>query len=190
MKLLVFLEVQWHKKIILGNSFRPFVNRRACTYSRVEEYCFRLMKSYWRLFFPWVIFQIFPWKNDYEIPWKLFFFFFQFLNYFILVQLQLSAFSRKLFFCFIIFRESTETRITEVEVERTAYLRSSQNEVLNTKPDYQKILQSQNKVFDCMELLVSWVMFIFGWVIQLCYLVTLGNEKTWRICVMRWDKYT
>ncbi|XP_045050541.2 kinetochore-associated protein DSN1 homolog isoform X1 [Desmodus rotundus] len=55
----------------------------------------------------------------------------------------------------IISRESTETKITEVEVERTAYLRSSQNEVLNTKPDYQKILQSQNKVFDCMELLMD-----------------------------------
>lgn len=48
------------------------------------------------------------------------------------------------------------------EVEPIAYLGSSQNEVLNTKPDYQKILQSQNKVFDCMELVVSWLIFIFG----------------------------
>lgn len=45
------------------------------------------------------------------------------------------------------------------EVEPTAYLGSSQNEVLNTKPDYQKILQSQNKVFDCMELVVSLYLF-------------------------------
>ncbi|KAK1337455.1 hypothetical protein QTO34_002083 [Cnephaeus nilssonii] len=48
---------------------------------------------------------------------------------------------------------STETKMTEVEP--TAYLGSSQNEVLNTKPDYQKILQSQNKVFDCMELVMD-----------------------------------
>ncbi|KAM7126692.1 kinetochore-associated protein DSN1 homolog isoform 2-T2 [Molossus nigricans] len=52
-------------------------------------------------------------------------------------------------------RGSTETKITEVEVEPTAYLGSSQSEVLNTKPDYQKILQSQNKVFDCMELVMD-----------------------------------
>ena len=58
------------------------------------------------------------------------------------------------------FRRSTETKNTEVEVEPTAYLGSSQSEVLNTKPDYQKILQNQNKVFDCMELVVSWVMFL------------------------------
>ncbi|XP_054429395.1 kinetochore-associated protein DSN1 homolog isoform X1 [Pteronotus mesoamericanus] len=55
----------------------------------------------------------------------------------------------------IISRGSTETKITDVEVEPTAYLGSSQNEVLNTKPDYQKILQSQNKVFDCMELVMD-----------------------------------
>ncbi|KAM6163001.1 kinetochore-associated protein DSN1 homolog [Rhynchocyon petersi] len=44
---------------------------------------------------------------------------------------------------------------TEVEVESTAYLKSSQNEVLNTKPDYQKILQSEDKVFDCVELVMD-----------------------------------
>ncbi|XP_021102624.1 kinetochore-associated protein DSN1 homolog isoform X10 [Heterocephalus glaber] len=49
-------------------------------------------------------------------------------------------------------RGSVETKITEVKMEPTSYLRSSQNEVLYTKPDYQKILQNQNKVFDCMEL--------------------------------------
>ncbi|XP_023610235.1 kinetochore-associated protein DSN1 homolog isoform X5 [Myotis lucifugus] len=53
----------------------------------------------------------------------------------------------------ILSRGSTETKMTEVEP--TAYLGSSQNEVLNTKPDYQKILQSQNKVFDCMELVMD-----------------------------------
>ncbi|KAF6284281.1 DSN1 component of MIS12 kinetochore complex [Rhinolophus ferrumequinum] len=52
-------------------------------------------------------------------------------------------------------RGSTETKITEVEVEPTAYLGSSQSEVLNTKPDYQKILQNQNKVFDYMELMME-----------------------------------
>ncbi|XP_045688967.1 kinetochore-associated protein DSN1 homolog isoform X2 [Phyllostomus hastatus] len=55
----------------------------------------------------------------------------------------------------IISRDSTETKMTEVEVEPTAYLRSSQNEVLNTKPDYQKMLQSQSKVFDGVELLMD-----------------------------------
>lgn len=35
------------------------------------------------------------------------------------------------------------------------YLGSSQREVLNSKPDYQKIVQNQNKVFDYMELVVS-----------------------------------
>lgn len=49
-----------------------------------------------------------------------------------------------------------------MEVEPAAYLGSSQSEVLNTKPDYQKILQNQNKVFDYMELMVSWLMFVFG----------------------------
>ncbi|KAG3263217.1 hypothetical protein H1C71_018187 [Ictidomys tridecemlineatus] len=52
-------------------------------------------------------------------------------------------------------RESAETKITEVKVEPTTYLGSSQSEVLNTKPDYQKILQNQNKVFDHMELVMD-----------------------------------
>ncbi|XP_004430489.2 PREDICTED: kinetochore-associated protein DSN1 homolog isoform X1 [Ceratotherium simum simum] len=55
----------------------------------------------------------------------------------------------------IISRGSTEAKITEVEVEPTMYLGSSQSEVLNTKPDYQKILQNQNKVFDWMELVMD-----------------------------------
>ncbi|XP_045384592.1 kinetochore-associated protein DSN1 homolog isoform X1 [Lemur catta] len=44
---------------------------------------------------------------------------------------------------------------TEDKVEPVTYLGSSQSEVLNTKPDYQKILQNQNKVFDCMELVMD-----------------------------------
>ncbi|XP_006881770.1 PREDICTED: kinetochore-associated protein DSN1 homolog [Elephantulus edwardii] len=52
-------------------------------------------------------------------------------------------------------RKLTEDKIVEVEVQPTAYLKSSQNEVLNTKPDYQKILQNENKVFDYMELVMD-----------------------------------
>ncbi|KAM6147841.1 kinetochore-associated protein DSN1 homolog [Erethizon dorsatum] len=52
-------------------------------------------------------------------------------------------------------RGSTETKITEVKLEPTSCLRSSQSEVLYTKPDYQKILQTQKKVFDCMELVID-----------------------------------
>ncbi|XP_018872814.1 kinetochore-associated protein DSN1 homolog isoform X2 [Gorilla gorilla gorilla] len=55
----------------------------------------------------------------------------------------------------ILSRGSTEAKITEVKVEPMTYLGSSQNEVLNTKPDYQKILQNQSKVFDCMELVMD-----------------------------------
>ncbi|XP_007932930.1 kinetochore-associated protein DSN1 homolog [Orycteropus afer afer] len=55
----------------------------------------------------------------------------------------------------ILSRTSTEGKIIEVEVEPTAYLESSQSEILNTKPDYQKILQNHNKVFDCMELVMD-----------------------------------
>ncbi|XP_045836326.1 kinetochore-associated protein DSN1 homolog isoform X2 [Meles meles] len=50
---------------------------------------------------------------------------------------------------------SAESKVTEVEVEPAIYLGSSQSEVLNTKPDYQKILQNQNKVFDYMELVMD-----------------------------------
>ncbi|XP_008050083.1 kinetochore-associated protein DSN1 homolog isoform X2 [Carlito syrichta] len=55
----------------------------------------------------------------------------------------------------ILCRGSTETKITEVKVEPVTYLGSSQSEVLNTKPDYQKILQNQDKVFGCMELVMD-----------------------------------
>ncbi|KAM4841865.1 kinetochore-associated protein DSN1 homolog [Thomomys bottae] len=50
---------------------------------------------------------------------------------------------------------SVETKITAVNMGPNTYLGSSQSEVLNTKPDYQKILQSQNKVFDYMELVMD-----------------------------------
>nr|XP_020030861.1 kinetochore-associated protein DSN1 homolog isoform X2 [Castor canadensis]XP_020030862.1 kinetochore-associated protein DSN1 homolog isoform X2 [Castor canadensis] len=52
-------------------------------------------------------------------------------------------------------RGPTETKISEVKVDHPTYLGSSQSKVLNTKPDYQKILQNQNKVFDCMELVMD-----------------------------------
>ncbi|XP_029774257.1 kinetochore-associated protein DSN1 homolog isoform X2 [Suricata suricatta] len=55
----------------------------------------------------------------------------------------------------IISRESAETKGTEVEVESVTNLGSSQSEVLHTKPDYQKIVQNQNKVFDYMELMMD-----------------------------------
>ncbi|XP_053429547.1 kinetochore-associated protein DSN1 homolog isoform X1 [Nycticebus coucang] len=50
----------------------------------------------------------------------------------------------------ILSRGSTETR-----VESVTYNGSSQSEILSTKPDYQKILQNQNRVFDCMELVMD-----------------------------------
>ncbi|XP_058535903.1 protein NDRG3 isoform X2 [Ochotona princeps] len=49
-------------------------------------------------------------------------------------------------------RGSTESKITEVRVDPAAYLGSSQSEVLNSKPDYQNILQDQNRAVDCVEL--------------------------------------
>ncbi|CAI9154606.1 unnamed protein product [Rangifer tarandus platyrhynchus] len=55
----------------------------------------------------------------------------------------------------ILSRGSAETKNTEVEVEPRMYVGSSQSEVLNTKPDYQKILQNQTKLFDCMELVMD-----------------------------------
>ncbi|XP_062060144.1 kinetochore-associated protein DSN1 homolog isoform X2 [Lepus europaeus] len=55
----------------------------------------------------------------------------------------------------MISRGSTESKITEVRVEPATYHGSSQSEVLNTKPDYQKILQNQSKVVDCIELVMD-----------------------------------
>ena len=39
-------------------------------------------------------------------------------------------------------------------MDPAAYLRSSQKEVLSTKPDYQRIVQDQNQVFAYVELVV------------------------------------
>ncbi|XP_016003808.2 kinetochore-associated protein DSN1 homolog isoform X3 [Rousettus aegyptiacus] len=55
----------------------------------------------------------------------------------------------------IVSRGATEAEITEVEVEPATCFGSSQIEVLNTKPDYQKILQNHSKIFDCMELVMD-----------------------------------
>ncbi|XP_036041417.1 kinetochore-associated protein DSN1 homolog [Onychomys torridus] len=52
-------------------------------------------------------------------------------------------------------RGSTETKITEVKVDPMTCLGSSQKEVLHTKPDYQEIIRSQNRVFACMELVMD-----------------------------------
>nr|XP_042132590.1 kinetochore-associated protein DSN1 homolog isoform X4 [Peromyscus maniculatus bairdii]XP_042132591.1 kinetochore-associated protein DSN1 homolog isoform X4 [Peromyscus maniculatus bairdii] len=52
-------------------------------------------------------------------------------------------------------RGSTETKITEVQVDPTTCLGSSQKEVLHTKPDYQEIVRNQNRVFACMELVMD-----------------------------------
>lgn len=52
-------------------------------------------------------------------------------------------------------RGSNETKTAEVKMEPTSYLRSSQSKILCAKPDYQKILQNQNKVLDCMELVID-----------------------------------
>ncbi|XP_060045433.1 kinetochore-associated protein DSN1 homolog isoform X2 [Erinaceus europaeus] len=52
-------------------------------------------------------------------------------------------------------RASAESKITEVEIEPMIYLGSSQREVLNTKPNYQKILQNHNRVFDYIELVMD-----------------------------------
>ncbi|XP_031228387.1 kinetochore-associated protein DSN1 homolog isoform X1 [Mastomys coucha] len=52
-------------------------------------------------------------------------------------------------------RGSTEARIADVKVDPAAYLKSSQTGVLTTKPDYQRIVQDQNQVFACMELVMD-----------------------------------
>nr|XP_008540096.1 PREDICTED: kinetochore-associated protein DSN1 homolog isoform X1 [Equus przewalskii] len=55
----------------------------------------------------------------------------------------------------IISRGPAEAKITEVGVGPTTCLGSSQSEILNTKPDYQKIVQNQNRVFDWMGLVMD-----------------------------------
>ncbi|XP_043845359.1 kinetochore-associated protein DSN1 homolog isoform X1 [Dromiciops gliroides] len=48
-----------------------------------------------------------------------------------------------------------EAKITDVELDPALYLQSSQREILSAKPDYQKILDSQNEVFNCMEMVLD-----------------------------------
>uniref|UniRef100_H0WHF6 DSN1 component of MIS12 kinetochore complex n=1 Tax=Otolemur garnettii TaxID=30611 RepID=H0WHF6_OTOGA len=55
----------------------------------------------------------------------------------------------------ILARNSTTKCSTETRMESVTYNGSSQSEILNTKPDYQKILQNQNRVFDYMELVMD-----------------------------------
>ncbi|XP_044523835.1 kinetochore-associated protein DSN1 homolog [Gracilinanus agilis] len=52
-------------------------------------------------------------------------------------------------------RTLEEAKITDVHIDPALYLQSSQSEVLSTKPDYQKILDSQNEVFNCMEMVMD-----------------------------------
>ncbi|XP_074148701.1 kinetochore-associated protein DSN1 homolog isoform X4 [Sminthopsis crassicaudata] len=52
-------------------------------------------------------------------------------------------------------RTLEEAKIIDIELDPTLYLQSSQSEILSTKPDYQKILDSQNEVFDCMEMVMD-----------------------------------
>ncbi|XP_072487549.1 kinetochore-associated protein DSN1 homolog isoform X2 [Notamacropus eugenii] len=48
-----------------------------------------------------------------------------------------------------------EAKVTDIELDPALYLQSSQSEILSTKPDYQKILDSQNEVFNCMEIVID-----------------------------------
>ncbi|XP_056667832.1 kinetochore-associated protein DSN1 homolog isoform X1 [Monodelphis domestica] len=48
-----------------------------------------------------------------------------------------------------------EAKITDVQIDPALYLQSSQSKILSTKPDYQKILDSQNEVFNCMEMVMD-----------------------------------
>ncbi|XP_068933905.1 kinetochore-associated protein DSN1 homolog isoform X2 [Petaurus breviceps papuanus] len=52
-------------------------------------------------------------------------------------------------------RTLEEAKITDIQLDPTLYLQSSQSEILSTKPDYQKILESQNEVFNYMEIVID-----------------------------------
>ncbi|XP_074068111.1 kinetochore-associated protein DSN1 homolog [Macrotis lagotis] len=52
-------------------------------------------------------------------------------------------------------RSLEEAKITDIELDPALYLQSSQSEILSTKPDYQKILDSQNEIFSCMEMVMD-----------------------------------
>ncbi|GAB1287124.1 Kinetochore-associated protein DSN1 homolog [Apodemus speciosus] len=83
-------------------------------------------------------------------------------------------------------RGSTETRITEVKVDPAAYLGSSQKEVLNTKPDYQRIVQDQNQVFACMELVMDELQ---GSVKQLQAFMDESTQYLQKVSVQLKEKY-
>uniref|UniRef100_A0A7M4F3U5 Uncharacterized protein n=1 Tax=Crocodylus porosus TaxID=8502 RepID=A0A7M4F3U5_CROPO len=61
------------------------------------------------------------------------------------------------FFCLFGFflRQLEKCKANEEEVDPADYLGSSQAKVINSKPDYQRILDSQSEVFDCMELVLD-----------------------------------
>uniref|UniRef100_A0A8C8VLW7 DSN1 component of MIS12 kinetochore complex n=1 Tax=Pelusios castaneus TaxID=367368 RepID=A0A8C8VLW7_9SAUR len=52
-------------------------------------------------------------------------------------------------------RHLEQCKTNEVHVEPASYFGASQAGVLSGKPDYQKILDSQGEVFDCMELVLD-----------------------------------
>ncbi|XP_019369347.1 PREDICTED: kinetochore-associated protein DSN1 homolog [Gavialis gangeticus] len=52
-------------------------------------------------------------------------------------------------------RQLEKCKANEEEVDPADYLGSSQAKVINSKPDYQRILDSQSEVFDCMELVLD-----------------------------------
>ncbi|XP_036606967.1 kinetochore-associated protein DSN1 homolog isoform X2 [Trichosurus vulpecula] len=52
-------------------------------------------------------------------------------------------------------RTLEEAKITNIELDPALYLQSSQSEILSTKPDYQKILDNQNEVFNCMDIVID-----------------------------------
>ncbi|XP_053869037.1 kinetochore-associated protein DSN1 homolog [Malaclemys terrapin pileata] len=52
-------------------------------------------------------------------------------------------------------RQLEQCKTNEVQVEPASYLGASQAKVLSSKPNYQKILDSQGEVFDCMELVLD-----------------------------------
>ncbi|XP_074836041.1 kinetochore-associated protein DSN1 homolog isoform X2 [Carettochelys insculpta] len=52
-------------------------------------------------------------------------------------------------------RQLEHCKTNEVQVEPGSYLGASQSKILSSKPDYQKILDSQGEVLECMELMMD-----------------------------------
>uniref|UniRef100_A0A8C0JAP2 DSN1 component of MIS12 kinetochore complex n=1 Tax=Chelonoidis abingdonii TaxID=106734 RepID=A0A8C0JAP2_CHEAB len=57
--------------------------------------------------------------------------------------------------CFFFSRQLERCKTNDMQVEPASYLGASQAKVLSSKPNYQKILDSQGEVFDCMELMLD-----------------------------------